>query len=363
MRNLNQPLTNFERSRIVDRQIRQQATAWLQDVASEGTRPVVPNYVPSPHPHGLPGLWAKITGIGKNDGATGSPVLPDNRDQYEWCAVVRYGKKDENDNDVVVWQSLDGTTNLPDKSTPHPLVAGSTTASDGVITNSAIHANGDKTIPVDTVVWLTKTLGDEFIISSFVPSANAKSSAYYLLLSDLDEATVMGFANLTEWNTSTYCWENKHSDESGVPIIDPAWTVVVVDSTRSVGAWTHDFISCQPLTETIEHAYYNSEGTLVNGTFAMVEVVNRLSNQTKYVAYLPPLTGIGQGGSLTVDGGAFILINGLQKSRTLYDMGLIPANSAIVSPTPDGMYVEVSYLADVRKWCVTGAPCDKTEYL
>lgn len=202
----------------------------------------------------------------------------------------------------------------------------------------------------ETIVWAIVRLG---------PFSSLVASAYYQLITALDCDTILAFANPTVWDSENYQWKDDHSASANQHTIDPEWTVMVANTTRAVGAWQEDFVACQLLAETYESDYYDDSNVLQHGTFRMVEVVNRLSNQFTYVAYIPGEATLAQGGFLeNVD----IYVNGIAITRTLYDIGLLAAGQSLVAPLP-GIYVKVGYFADLRKWCLTGAQCNVTEML
>jgi len=169
MRNLQQPLSDYERASILTDEARRRAQAWIQNAASEGGPPIVPHVEPSTFPYGHPGFWVKITGQGKNDGAYvhgGQNNQPDNRGDYEWVLMLRTQKKDAASGAAVVqWQPMDGETDVPpdpDASggnlnppddPPFPYV-GSVTSIEGVILNPVKDANGSRAVPIGSIVWV-----------------------------------------------------------------------------------------------------------------------------------------------------------------------------------------------------------------
>ena len=173
MRNLQQPLSDYERASILTDEARRRAQSWMQNVASEGGQQIIPHVEPSTFPYGHPGFWAKITGQGKNDGGYvpgGQNNQPDNRGEYEWVLMLRTQKKDAASGAAVVqWQPMDGTTSVPpdpDNSInpgsqnvgepdgpPFPRV-GSMTSIEGVILNPIKDANGNRAVPIGSIVWV-----------------------------------------------------------------------------------------------------------------------------------------------------------------------------------------------------------------
>lgn len=173
MRNLQQPLSDYERASILTDEVRRRAQAWVQNAASEGGPPIIPNVEPSTFPYGHPGFWAKITGQGKNTGEYehgGQNNQPDNRGEYEWVLMLRVQKTDDATGAAVVqWQPMDGETAVPpdpDNSInpgsqnveepdgpPFPHV-GSMTSIEGVILNPVKDANGSRAVPIGSIVWV-----------------------------------------------------------------------------------------------------------------------------------------------------------------------------------------------------------------
>ena len=169
MRNLQQPLSDYERASILTDEARRRAQSWVQNAASEGGQPIIPYVKPSTFPYGHPGFWAKITGQGKNDGEYvhgGQNNQPDNRGDYEWVLVLRTQKKDATTGAaIVVWQPMDGETDVPpdpdasggnlnppdDPPFPH---VGSVTSIEGVILNAIKDINGNRAVPIGSIVWV-----------------------------------------------------------------------------------------------------------------------------------------------------------------------------------------------------------------
>ena len=197
---------------------------------------------------------------------------------------------------------------------------------------------------------------------------------HYQLLSDLDEPSGSynwALANPLEWKTATMTWEliEEQVDAYGTPLIDAEWTVIVVDTTLSIGAWMGDFVLGQPLSETKEATYVDPEypdpedpNHFKTETFPCVEVTGRMSQQTTYRAHLNAETYIPHGGSLA---NVAISINGLSVYRTVCDSGLIAAGQYLGTGDPAGLDILVQYMAEtgMRKWVVTGAECYSAELL
>ena len=201
------------------------------------------------------------------------------------------------------------------------------------------------------------------------PVTDTTTATHYVLITDLDEDRIVALANPLKWDDANMQWvpfpEQMTTDETPEHIIDPAWTVAIFDTARAAGAWQEDIVLAQPLDTTVELPYIpTGESEAINGTFQALEITGRISQQTTYVAYIPPGT-IAQGQFLPADSGSFIIINGLQKYRAISDMGTISGGQAIFSPSPDGMYVGVIYFTSPfpGRWCFAHVQCDKTEYL
>jgi hypothetical protein len=245
-------------------------------------------------------------------------------------------------------------------------------ASDNEMTDTAgnIVAGDTLKIPVKDLTGQTTASGEkilamydafheDYIIIGSRGSSGGTKISYYLMLTDIDGDvdTPLGFVNPLIWDGTNYQWlpDPDHLDDDGYPVIDPEWSKIIVDTTRSMGCWEDDFVTAQDLTETYVSSYTDKNGDSQTGTFSMVEFVNRMSSQSRYVAYVPPDWLLYPQQSWN---GISIYINGLEKIRTVWDLGLIAAGTFLLSPPGEGMFIEVTYMQDLRKWCVTGAQCE-----
>ena len=184
----------------------------------------------------------------------------------------------------------------------------------------------------------------------------------------------------TDGKRATYVRYDPHNT-LGVATIDPAWTVVVVDTAAAVGAWRGDMVQAVATGGTMQITYKPTPtAEPVLGTFPVYELTERQSAQLEYTAtFYENLVYAGYGVAnvwmqVAINGYARETCSLLTAGATEDDPWIVDeaehfiAWDALLGPdqyVPGDAYkgpvVLVEYFADARKWLLTGAPCNTGE--
>jgi len=156
--NINRPMTDFERTQAVQRELQRQQGA-IANIAGEGYGKTLPPFQPTTFAQYRAECWIKILGNGSDDsegshGSESDAIKSANAGKYEWVGVSRFVSTDDYGNASVVWIPLDGTTPAPDGNA-YPEAIGSYRLDNGLIMNPAIELNGSTEIEVGTICLAT----------------------------------------------------------------------------------------------------------------------------------------------------------------------------------------------------------------
>lgn len=195
-----------------------------------------------------------------------------------------------------------------------------------------------------------------------VATPGSGTTLYFQLLTDIEGNCYAAYAN----PGSLYGAEDEEpfkrydphvDEETGEGIVDEDWTVVVVDSGLSLGAWIGDWVEAVVTGDTV---------TTPDGTFPVYEITARLSPQVDYFGELQTDETLTPSGSakaaITINGSQRDVMQLLRKQNGTWDVeesdatvwdALLPEGESI----GHGVTLNCKYKPDTRAWYVTGAPC------
>lgn len=192
---------------------------------------------------------------------------------------------------------------------------------------------------------LTKgDIGDDWLLvikdksGRWVASAGgAVATSWFQLLTDNDLESYLAYGNPGVFSTETGFLYDEHWDDT--PPNNPEWTVLLVDGTGNTPCWRGDWVQAVPIDYTLPAPY---------DEYQIMMITHRASSQLKFYGQLGQYDLL-HNSSAT----ASLIINGVVKTKTVYDMLLLPGQYL-----PKYTEIVATYFPDLRKFYVNNAPCD-----